>query len=96
MNDLGALGWDPTWEAPVLDISETDGVDSGSDDDSEEDEINPFESRPTEIDLTALPGRPTFTQVVCVDTATFAITDEGLVYGWGNFQSELTVHLLLF
>ena len=81
VNDLGALGRDTTWEAPVRDISETDVVDSGSDDDSEEDEINPFESTPTEIDLAALPGRPTFTQVACTDSATFAVTDKGLVYG---------------
>lgn len=86
VNDLGALGRDTTWEAPVRDISETDGVDSGSDDDSEEDEINPFESTPTEIDLTALRKRPTFTQVACADSATFAVTDEGLVYGWGTFR----------
>ncbi|KIX06500.1 uncharacterized protein Z518_04476 [Rhinocladiella mackenziei CBS 650.93] len=92
VNDLGALGRDTTWEAPVRDISETDGVNSGSDDDSEEDEINPFESTPTEIDLTALPGRPTFTQVACADSSTFAVTDEGLVYGWGTFRGNQGVY----
>ena len=86
VNDLGALGRDTTWEAPVCDIPETDGVDPGSDDDSDGDEINPFESTPTEIDRTALPERPTFTQVACADSATFAVTDEGLVYGWGTFR----------
>ena len=86
VNDLGALGRDTTWEAPVRAISETNGADSGSDDDSEEDEINPLESTPIEVDLTALPGRPTFTQVACADSATFAVTDEGLVYGWGTFR----------
>lgn len=86
VNDLGALGRDTTWEAPVRHIVEGEGGDSGSDDDSEEGEINPFESTPTEIDLKELPEIPTFTQVACADSATFAVTDQGLVYGWGQFR----------
>ncbi|KPI42220.1 Protein pim1 [Cyphellophora attinorum] len=42
---------------------------------------------PTNVDMTGLEDL-IFTQVACTDSATFALTDEGQVYGWGTFRSN--------
>ena len=102
VNDEGALGRDVTWEAPTRDIDD-DKSDDDSDDDSETG-INPKEAPPTSIDMADFPEGTAFTQLVAGDSATFALTDEGLVYGWGTFRVSaillqvscnlLTMHLL--
>ena len=84
VNDEGALGRDVTWEAPTRDIDEEKSEDD-SDDDSETG-INPREATPTAIDTTAFPEGTVFTQLAAGDSMTFALTDEGLVYGWGTFR----------
>ena len=84
VNDEGALGRDVTWEAPTRDIDE-EKSDGDSDDDSETG-INPREATPTAIDMSAFPERTVFTQLAAGDSMTFALTDEGLVYGWGTFR----------
>lgn len=81
VNDHGALGRDTKWEGGLRDI---DGSDS--DEDSDEAEMNPFESNPTPIDPKNFPKDTVFTQVACCDSATFAVTNEGFVYGWGTFK----------
>jgi regulator of chromosome condensation len=82
VNDAGALGRDTTWQdAPTRDADDDD------DDDEDEDMLNPKESTPTAIPTehfgTGLAG---FAQVVATDSAAFALTLDGLVYGWGTFS----------
>ena len=84
VNDQGALGRDTQWEAPTKDIdAEDDGDSSDSDSDGG---LNPFESKPTPIDMSAFPEGTVITQLAASDSATFALTDEGEVYGWGTFR----------
>ena len=87
VNDQGALGRDTNWDGGLRDIDEDDKSDSGSDSDSDTG-VNPRESTPTEVDMSSLPEDLVWTQVVCTDSATFALTDEGHVYGWGTFRSN--------
>lgn len=77
VNDNGALGRDTRWTAP----------DTGDDSDSDDDDtgINPRESTPTAIPQDAFAAGEIFVQVAATDSASFALTDEGLVYGWGTF-----------
>ena len=81
VNDEGALGRDVTWDAPTRDIDD----EVGSDEDSETG-INPKEATPTVIDMSVFPEGTIFTQLVAGDSMTFALTDEGLVWGWGTFR----------
>jgi len=82
VNDNGALGRDTTWEATTRDIDE----DSNAEDSDEEGDLNPKESTPTSIPAEDF-GKPcpTFVQVAATDSASFAVTSEGSVYGWGTF-----------
>jgi len=86
VNDQGALGRDTAWDGGLRDLSD-DASDSDSDSGSET-AINPKESTPAEVDLSGLPEGITFTQVVTTDSATFVLTSEGEVYGWGTFRSN--------
>ena len=83
VNDNGALGRDTTWEAPTRDIDQ----ESNSEDSDNEGDLNPKESTPIAIPAKSF-GKvtPTFVQVVALDSASFALTSEGLVYGWGTFR----------
>jgi regulator of chromosome condensation len=89
VNDEGALGRDVTWEAPTRDIDE-EKSNSDSDDDGETG-INPKEATPTAIDMSVFPEGTVFTQLAAGDSMTFALTDEGLVYGWGTFRVWLSL-----
>lgn len=89
VNDEGALGRDVTWEAPMQDIDE-EKSDSDSDDESQTG-INPKEATPTAIDMSIFPEGTVFTQLAAGDSMTFALTDEGLVYGWGTFRVWLSL-----
>ena len=84
VNDQSALGRDTNWEGGLRDIdddksdnSSADGSDTG---------LNPRESLPSEVDVSGLPEDIVWTQLACSDSATFALTDEGQVYGWGTFR----------
>jgi len=83
VNDNGALGRDTTWEAPTRDIDQ----ESNSEDSDDEGDLSPKESTPIAIPTENF-GKviPTFVQVVALDSASFALTSEGLVYGWGTFR----------
>jgi regulator of chromosome condensation len=80
VNDHGALGRDTSWEPKLVDA---DGGDSDSDDGGE---LNPIESTPAPVHMTAVPSDTVFTQVAATDNATFALTSTGHVYGWGTFR----------
>ena len=86
VNDNGALGRDTTWEAPTRDIDQ----ESNSEDSDDEGDLSPKESTPIAIPKENF-GKviPTFVQVVASDSASFALTSEGLVYGWGTFRVSL-------
>jgi regulator of chromosome condensation len=81
INDQSALGRDTTWDGGLKDM---DGSDSDSD--SDEIVVNPHESTPAEVDLSEVPEGTIWTQVVASDSASFALTNDGQVYGWGTFR----------
>ncbi|KAL8762900.1 MAG: hypothetical protein Q9184_001196 [Pyrenodesmia sp. 2 TL-2023] len=80
VNDQGALGRDTKWEGGLRDVGESDDEsDSGSDSG-----LNPFESTPTAV--TTFPEGTVIVKLSAGDSHTLALTDEGLVYGWGTFR----------
>lgn len=78
VNDNGALGRDTHWDGVQRDINE----DSGGE---EEGDLNPYESTPTALPENYFRSDTKFVQVVAGDSCSFALTDQGLVYGWGAF-----------
>lgn len=85
VNDNGALGRETTSEGKTRDITKEDS-DNDSDSDDDDSGLNPSESEPREVDSKHFPPGTKFTALVASDSATFAITEEGLVYGWGTFR----------
>ncbi|KAJ9649517.1 hypothetical protein H2199_000292 [Coniosporium tulheliwenetii] len=66
-----------------------DGDDSDSDSDAgSETDMNPHEATPAAIPSTAFPEDVRFVQVVAGDSTSFALTDDGFVWGWGTFRSN--------
>ena len=89
VNDQGALGRDTAWEGGVRD------ADADSDDESEEFEnMNPIESTPAEVDTKNIAPGIKFVKVVASDSASFALTEDGRVYGWGTFRVGCFFYLL--
>ncbi|KAK5069992.1 hypothetical protein LTS08_001314 [Lithohypha guttulata] len=84
VNDQGALGRSTDWEGGLRDM---DADDDESDSDAGTN-LNPKESTPTEIALDNVPEGTVWTQLACSDSATFALTNDGLVYGCGTFRSN--------
>ncbi|KAI0548156.1 regulator of chromosome condensation 1/beta-lactamase-inhibitor protein II [Xylaria curta] len=80
VNDDKALGRDTTWSGGVVD------ADADSDDDDDEDKINPLESTPTQIDNGELEETDIICKVVASDSASFVLTTDGFVFGWGTFR----------
>lgn len=94
VNDQGALGRDTTWDGGYKDIDEANnGSDSESDDDIA---LNPYESTPTAIPSEAFPKDTVFVQVAAGDSSSFALTDDGQVYGWGTFRVSQALHALVY
>ncbi|KAL8738842.1 MAG: hypothetical protein Q9181_000446 [Wetmoreana brouardii] len=82
VNDQGALGRDTTWDGGLRDVGESDDEsDSGGDSG-----LNPFESTPTAI--TSFPDGTVIVKLSAGDSHTLALTDDGLVFGWGTFRSN--------
>jgi len=86
VNDQKALARNTEWEGGLRDIDD-DNSDSDSDSDAGSG-LNPKESTPGEVDLSGVPEDTVWTQVACTDSATFALTNDGLVYGCGTFRSN--------
>ncbi len=82
VNDQGALGRDTTWDGGMKDMDD-DKSDASEESDSG---LNPKESIPTAIPTDAFPEDTVFVEVAAGDSATFALTDDGNVYGWGTFR----------
>ena len=91
VNDHGALGRDTNWSGGWVDM---DGRDHAEDSENSEIELNPKESTPSAIDESFFPTGTIFTQVAASDNASFALTEEGLVYGWGTFKVSSFVSFL--
>lgn len=84
VNDQGALGRDTAWEGGYKDIDDNKSdADSDSDD---EPALNPHESTPTAIPSQAFPDGTVIVEVAAGDSSSFALTDDGQVYGWGTFR----------
>lgn len=89
VNDRGALGRDTTWDGGLRD------VDAESDD--EDEQLNPAESTPAQVPADSFPPGTSFVQVAAGDSCSFALTDTGLVYGWGTFLvSSVYCELLVY
>jgi len=86
VNDQGALGRNTDWEGGLRDMDD-DNSDSDSDSDTGSG-LNPKESTPSDVDLSGVPENTVWTQLACTDSATFALTNDGLVYGCGTFRSN--------
>ncbi|RAL15390.1 RCC1 domain-containing protein, partial [Aspergillus homomorphus CBS 101889] len=94
VNDEGTLGRDTKEERK--EVEETNGVngeeqeeksDADSDDEDEVD-LNMKEATPMPVDSAHFPEGTVFTQLAATDSATFALTQEGKVYGWGTFRGS--------
>ncbi|CRK44145.1 hypothetical protein BN1723_019386, partial [Verticillium longisporum] len=86
VNDQGALGRDTNWDGGLRDADQAS--DSGSDDEDDDSGVNPRESTPTAVPAEHFAPDAKFVQVVASDSATFALTEDGRVYGWGTFRSS--------
>ncbi|GAB1209569.1 hypothetical protein APSETT445_008350 [Aspergillus pseudonomiae] len=87
VNDQGALGRDTTWDGGYKEVEDNKSdADSDSDDDPA---LNPYESTPTAIPSDTFPESTVFVEVAAGDSSSFALTDDGQVYGWGTFRNQL-------
>lgn len=86
VNDEGTLGRDTNEKVKKTPIDAAS--DASEDEDSEDDEVelNLKEASPLPVDASHFPDGTVFTQLVATDSATFVLTREGLVYGWGTFK----------
>lgn len=91
VNDLGALGRDTSRDASDAASAEA----SDSEDEDEGIDLNPKESTPTAIPSESFPKDTRFAQVVACDSASFALTVTGTVYGWGTFSVRYFYSALL-
>ncbi|KAF5019822.1 hypothetical protein F66182_8191 [Fusarium sp. NRRL 66182] len=85
VNDQGALGRYTTWEGGLRDMDKEEDSESEDEDDTG---INPKESTPTPVSEEHFAPGTKFVQVVASDSASFTLTEDGRVYGWGTFRSS--------
>lgn len=85
VNDQGALGRDTKWAGGLKDM---DGGESSDSEDEDDTGMNPLESTPGEVPAEYFADGVKFVQVVASDSATFVLTEDGRVYGWGTFRSS--------
>lgn len=82
VNDDKALGRDTTWSGGVRDVD----AEESDDDDDDDTGINPIESTPTQIENGELEESDVICKVVASDSASFLLTTDGFVFGWGTFR----------
>ncbi|KAI1811973.1 RCC1/BLIP-II [Poronia punctata] len=82
VNDDKALGRDTNWSGGVRDV---DAEDSDSEDEDDTG-VNPRESTPGEIEKGDLQDGDIICKVAATDSASFVLTQDGFVYGWGTFR----------
>lgn len=88
VNDQAALGRNTAWEGGFVDEGKNEDSQSESDDANGDTGLNPNESTPGEINTENVEPETKFSQVAACDSATFALTEEGKVYGWGTFRAS--------
>ncbi|KAG9256876.1 GDP/GTP exchange factor [Emericellopsis atlantica] len=88
VNDQGALGRDTTWDGGLKDMDKAASEDSDSEDDDDDTGMNPHESTPAAVSEDYFAKDTKFAQVIGCDSASFALTEDGRVYGWGTFRSS--------
>lgn len=89
VNDQGALGRNTQWDGGLKDMDAA-AEDDDSDDEDEDNGLNPKESIPGEVDFstTEVAEGTRWVQVTAGDSCSFALTDDGRVYGWGTFRGN--------
>lgn len=87
VNDQGAVGRDTNWDGGLIDMD--DNKSESSDDSDDDTGMNPKESTPTAIPSDKFPEGTVFVQVAAGDSCSFALTDDGNVWGWGTFRVRL-------
>lgn len=85
VNDSGALGRNTAWEGGLKDIDDNQSDDSDDSDSG----LNPYESTPTAIPINTFAERTRIVKLAAGDSVSLALTDDGLVYGWGTFRVYL-------
>ncbi|CZS90046.1 hypothetical protein WAI453_002992 [Rhynchosporium graminicola] len=89
VNDQGALGRATPNEGKMVDLpAGGDGSDSDSDSDDDDSGLNPSECEPRPVDPSHFPEGTVFVSVHAGDSTSFALTNTGLVYGWGTFRGN--------
>lgn len=89
VNDNAALGRDTEWSGGLKDMDAADGdQDNDEQEDDDDTELNPKESNPAEVNFSdvEIPNGTRWVQVAAGDSCSFALTDDGKVYGWGTFR----------
>jgi regulator of chromosome condensation len=84
VNDQRALGRNTDWDGGLRDMDAKS--DCSDDTDDSDTGLNPNESTPAAIADDAFPAGTKFVRVAAGDSCSFALTDGGLVYGWGTFR----------
>ncbi|GAD99570.1 Ran exchange factor Prp20/Pim1, putative [Paecilomyces variotii No. 5] len=93
VNDNYALGRDTSWEGGLKDLDAAED-DSGSD--TSDIELNPHESTPIAIPEKSFSPGTKIVSVTAGNSATFALTQEGHVYGWGTFVNKEGKSMFMF
>lgn len=65
------------------------GRSTSVEEEDDDDELNPAESTPGLVDTSDLDPDIRWTQVVASDSASFALGEDGRVYGWGTFRVNI-------
>jgi len=91
VNDGGALGRDTKWEGGLKDMDD----DKSDNSDESDSGLNPLESNPTALPASSFPEDTTFVKLSAGDSHTLALTDDGLVYGWGQFRVNIITFTIL-
>ncbi|KAG6361817.1 hypothetical protein INS49_010046 [Diaporthe citri] len=84
VNDQGALGRNTAWDGGLRDADAEDDDDDGDDFEA----LNPIECTPAEVSTKNIVNGTKFVKVVASDSASFALTEDGRLYGWGTFRSS--------
>jgi regulator of chromosome condensation len=84
VNDHHALGRETEWDGGLRDVDAPDDTSEASDE--SESDLNPKEATPTAIAADKFLSGTKIVQITAGNSTTFALTEDGLVYGWGTFR----------
>lgn len=88
VNDEGTLARDtrPDSHKETEDTKNTNSQAGSEDSDDDEVALNLKEATPAPVNPSLFPKGTIFAQLAASDSATFALTADGLLYGWGTFR----------